>query len=320
MIAAVIPLALIAAGVVALLVGVAVLRSFGPRYRVGRLLASTPPVTVAEAAAFAATGVPRYVRVAGRIDAEEEFEDADHRPLVFRRTRLEALGKGGWERFEDSRESVPFEVREGLDAISVDAAALADGLVVVPRESTGVASDLADRAPATLSPETTVRAVVEQVSSVEHAIVLGVPAAGDGPDAPPRLTAGLGRPLILTTLEPAEAMRILAGGTARPRFIALCLGGGALLVLAGLAWAGLDAVLPAVLRAIVPVAMAASPSPEPSQLAGGDPRSSGEGPGLVGEPGIALLAVLGIAVAALLVTSLYVRLTGGASDPDRPRR
>ena len=51
---------------------------------------------------------------------------------------------------------------------------------------------------------------VEQVSSVEHAVVLGVPVAGPG-EQPVRMTAGLGRPLILTTLETPEAMRILAG-------------------------------------------------------------------------------------------------------------
>jgi hypothetical protein len=43
------PLLLIAAGLVVLSVGIVVLLSFGPGYRVGRLLAATPKVTVAEA-------------------------------------------------------------------------------------------------------------------------------------------------------------------------------------------------------------------------------------------------------------------------------
>lgn len=55
------------------------------------------------------------------------------------------------------------------------------------------------------------------------------------------------------------------------------------------------------------VALAASPSPE----IGGDPRSSGQGPGLVGEPGLALLAVVAIGIGTLLVTLAYIRLTGG---------
>jgi hypothetical protein len=50
--------------------------------------------------------------------------------------------------------------------------------------------------------------------------------------------------------------------------------------------------------------------PSPSAL-GGDPRSSGEGPGLVGEPLLALGAVLLIAVVAVIATTAWVRLTGG---------
>ena len=50
-------------------------------------------------------------------------------------------------------------------------------------------------------------------------------------------------------------------------------------------------------------------SPSPSAGVGGDPRSSGEGPGLVGDPLVALLAVVAIGVGALIVTLAYVRLT-----------
>jgi hypothetical protein len=56
------------------------------------------------------------------------------------------------------------------------------------------------------------------------------------------------------------------------------------------------------------IAMAASPSPGP---AGGDPRSSGQGPGLVGDPGFALLAVVVIGLVSVLATAAYVRLTAG---------
>jgi hypothetical protein len=55
-------------------------------------------------------------------------------------------------------------------------------------------------------------------------------------------------------------------------------------------------------------ALAASPSPSPG--AGGDPRSSGQGPGLVGDPLFALLAVVAIGLGALVLTLVYVRLTG----------
>jgi hypothetical protein len=50
-------------------------------------------------------------------------------------------------------------------------------------------------------------------------------------------------------------------------------------------------------------------SPVPSAAPGGDPRSSGQGPGLVGDPAFALLAVIAIGLGSLLATLVYVRLT-----------
>ena len=227
-IAAVSPLVPFIAGLAVLIAGVLILRTYGPNYRVGRLLASTPEVSVAEARALAA-GRPRYVRVQGRIDAEDECEDDAHRPLVFRRTRLQVRRDARWVSFEDGRERVTFEVRDGLDGIVVDDAALDAGLVVVPRESVGTAADVLDRVPPGTPAEAAVRLRVEQVSSVEHAIVLGVPALDE--TGQPRLSAGLGRPLVLTTLEPDEAMRVLADG--RPQRIVIatvCLAAGLALV------------------------------------------------------------------------------------------
>ena len=76
------------------------------------------------------------------------------------------------------------------------------------------------------------------------------------------------------------------------------------------ALAGLTAVaLPAMI-------LAADPSASPGGAAG-DPRSAGEGPGLVGDPGWALLIVLVIGITTLLVTLAYVRLTAsreGSAD------
>jgi hypothetical protein len=234
------PLVPVLAGIAALVAGVLVLRTYGPSYRVGRLLAATRPVTIAEARQLASVPA-RYVRISGRIDAEDEFEDDAHRPLVFRRTRLQLRRDGGWVAFEDGRERVTFEVREGLDAIGVDDAALDTGLVVVPRESVGTAADVADRVPPGTPPETPVRLRIEQVSSVEHAVVLGVPsldAAGE-----PRLSAGLGRPLILTTLEPDEAIRVLGeGDRRRPLIATTCIAVGLGLIALGLIAAIVGAV------------------------------------------------------------------------------
>ncbi len=73
---------------------------------------------------------------------------------------------------------------------------------------------------------------MDQVSSVEHAIVLGVPRLDA--DGEPRLTAGLGRPLVLSTLDNDEAMRVLSEGrSGRIKVAVVCLAGGVgLLVIA----------------------------------------------------------------------------------------
>jgi hypothetical protein len=323
-----------AAGLVALVAGGLVLRTFGSAYRIGRLLATTPEVTVAEANAIAASGRRAYVRVAGRIDANDEFEDADHRPLVFRRVRLETRIGRSWRAFEDHRQAVPFSVNEGLDTIAIDVDALDAGLIVVPRESVGRAADMPDRVPGGLAADTPVRARIEQVSSVEHAIVVGYPVAiDDGPTPAPagasaKMTARRGRPLILTVLEPPEAMRILAGGDAgRTRLAAGLLGAGAILMAGALVWAAVAALLPAIVTLIPDAAglvtSALAASHEPSVAPGrGDPRSSGQGPGLVGAPALALLGVAAIALAAIVATTIYVRLTspGKAASQDSSAR
>lgn len=293
------PFLVVAAGIVALTVGALVLRRFGPRYRVGRLLASTPIIPVAEARALA-TGPARYVGIRGRIDSADEFEDDAHRPLVLRRARIQMRQGGEWRTVDEHRQAVAFEVHEGLDVIRIDQAALDDGLVVVPRESVGTAADVPDRVPAGTAPDVPVRLRVEQVSAVEHAIVLGVPVVDPADPDAVRLTAGLGRPLILTTLERDEAMRVLTDGNRRsPLIAAIALAGGLLLLTIGLAWA--------VLGALTATALAASPSAAP----GGDPRSSGQGPGLVGDPLMAIGLVVGLGLAAVTLTTLYVRATGG---------
>jgi hypothetical protein len=236
------PLVPLIAGVVALLIWLVLLRLLGPRYRVGRLLASTPTITVAEAIRLA-SGPPRYVAVQGRVDAETDFEDDAHRPLVFRRTRLQLRRGSTWIDLDDHRQRVPFEVREGLDSIAIDDSALDAGLVVVVRESEGTAADVADRIPPATDPNAMVRLRIEQVSSVEHALVAGVPrlATAAGATAP-TMTAGLGRPLILATMDRADAMRVLAEGHRIPTILpAVALLIGVLLLLVGLAWAAVGA-------------------------------------------------------------------------------
>lgn len=227
--------------------GIWLLRSMGPAWRVARLLGAAPEVPLPELVAAAGNGAaPRYVRTHGRISSAEEFPDETQRPLVFRRTRLER-GDGterGWRTLNERRLAVDFGIEERGTYLAIDADALGDGLVVVPREAKGIASEmpaeLAADAGELLPPETPVRVRIDQISAVEHATVAGIVVPR--PDGTPRLTAGLGRPLILTTVEPDAAMRLLASG-GRRRVLAA----GALLVigLGFLATAAVAALLPA---------------------------------------------------------------------------
>ena len=208
-------LAIIIVGILIGLAGVLLLRRSGSSWRIGRLLAAAPRRTLAEAAEMAARGEVAYVRLHGRIDSDEEFPDDDGRPLVYRRRRLQQRsGREGWQTFDDQRAAVPFGLREQGQRVVIEADALGDGLVVVPRESEGVAADLTEEALAgplpQVPPETPVRLRIERISAVDHATAAGVPRLSPGGEVV--LGPGLGRPLLLSTLEQDEAMRVLARG------------------------------------------------------------------------------------------------------------
>jgi len=214
------------AGGAILLVAGLLLRSVGPRLRIGRLLSGTTLVPIDEAVEIASTDSPRYVRVTGRISSDEEFPDDQNRPLVFRRTRLEILGADrDWTIVLDEREAVRFGLETRSAYIAVDDVALGEGLVVIPRVSAGTVAelptDMGAEIPPGTPPETPVRLTIEQVSAVEHATVVGRPVGGS--KGAPTMTSERGRPLVVTTLEQAAAMRVLAGGR-RGRVVAGAVG------------------------------------------------------------------------------------------------
>ena len=206
--------ALLVIGLLAGLAGYLLLRRSGTGWRVGRLLAGAPERTLAQATMVAGSGEPAFVRLHGRIDSDEEFPGDDGKPLVYRRRRLQRrTGRSGWETFDDQRLAVPFVLSEKGQRVAIETDALGDGLVVVPRESEGVAADLTADAVAgelpAMDAETPVRLRIEQISAVDHATAAGVPRMAD--DGTVVLGPGLGRPLVLTTLDQDEAMRVLAG-------------------------------------------------------------------------------------------------------------
>jgi hypothetical protein len=58
--------------------------------------------------------------------------------------------------------------------------------------------------------------------------------------------------------------------------------------------------------------VAAEPAASPGT--GGDPRSPGQGPGLVGDPLFAIGAVVLVALTSVVLTLAYVRLTNARSS------
>jgi hypothetical protein len=186
------------------------LRSVGSAWRVARVLGSTREVPLSAIGDAAGS----YVKTHGRIGSDEEFPDEHQRH---------------WQTHNDDRVAVPFWIEERGDSLTIDVDALGDGLVVVPRIAEGVAADLPNslgmEVPATLSPDAPVRVRIDQVSAVEHATVVGlVQATSSGH----RITAGNGRPLILTTVAPDAAMRLLASEHRRRVVGAAALGVGGL--------------------------------------------------------------------------------------------
>lgn len=223
---------LLVVGVACAVVAAVLLRGVGSAYRIGRTLSAAPEWSLGEviamarepAAAASATNAPsaRYVRVRGRISSEDEFPDEHDRPLVYRRVRLQTpRGRGSWLTFQDDRTAVRFGIEERDTYLAVDIDALGDGLVVVPRIAEGFARDLPEQPDGgILAPDDRVRMRIDQLSAVEHAIVAGVPVVGSGGE--PTMTAGAGRPLIVTPLLPGEAMRIL--GAERRRTVQVAAG------------------------------------------------------------------------------------------------
>ena len=306
------PIALIGAAL--LVIGLLLSRRTDARTRAGQLLAGLSPISPTEAlklAALRGESAP-YLAIKGSIDAPEIFEDEHHRPLVFRRERVSIADEGGWRVIDTAERSLPFVVSDPSNSISIATADLADGLVVVERRWEGSVAELhaAGReyqrpetaalvaALATSDPTRGARVGLEQISNLDRATAAGQLVDGE-------LRAGAGRPLVVTTLERADALRLL-GGEARGRLVSstlalALLAIGLLLLLGGVALAlaapalGADAVSP-------------SPTPTPNPESG-DARNGGVGVGPGGLLGLVVMFALPLLFAAIvvLITRLVTR-------------
>jgi hypothetical protein len=304
------PIALIGAAL--MVVGLLLSRRTDVRTRAGQLLAGLSPISPTEAlklAALRGASAP-YLAIKGSIDAPEIFEDEHHRPLVFRRERVSVADTGGWRVIDTAERSLPFVVSDPSSSISIATADLADGLVVVERRWEGSVAELhaAGReyqrpetaalvaALATSDPKRSARVGLEQISNLDRATAAGQLVDGV-------LRAGAGRPLVVTTLERADALRLL-GGEGRGRLasstLALALLAlGVLLLIGGIA---LTLASPAL------GADAVSPSPTPNPESG-DARNGGVGVGPGGLLGLVVMFALPLlfAVFVVLITRLATR-------------
>jgi hypothetical protein len=306
------PIALIGAAL--LVIGLLLSRRTDARTRAGQLLAGLSPISPTEAlklAALRGDSAPNLA-IKGSIDAPEIFEDEHHRPLVFRRERVSIADEGGWRVIDTAERSLPFVVSDPSNSISIATADLADGLVVVERRWEGSVAELhaAGReyqrpetaalvaALATSDPTRGARVGLEQVSNLDRATAAGQLVDGE-------LRAGAGRPLVVTTLERADALRLL-GGEARGRLVSSTL---ALALLA----IGLLFLLGGVALALASPALgadAASPSPTPTpNPESGDARNGGVGVGPGGLLGLVVMFALPLLFAAIvvLITRLVTR-------------
>jgi hypothetical protein len=292
--------------------GLLLSRRTDARTRAGQLLAGLSPISPTEALKLAALrgDAAPYLAIKGSIDAPEIFEDENHRPLVYRRERVSVADEGGWRVIDTAERSLPFVVSDPSTSISIATADLADGLVVVERRWEGSVAELHAAGREYQSPETAAlvaalaasdptrgaRVGLEQISNLDRATAAGQLVDGE-------LRAGAGRPLVVTTLERAEALRLL-GTEGRGRLtsstLALALLAlGALLLIGGLA---LTLASPAL------GADAVSPSPTPTPESG-DARNGGVGVGPGGLLGLVVMFALPLLFAAVvvLVTRLATR-------------
>lgn len=309
---------LLASGALLIALSIWSSRRGGTRTRAARLMAGVAPVSPREALLV---GDGHYLAVSGNIDAAEAFEDESHRPLVYRRERVLIADGSAWREIERVVRSVPFVISDGEHALAIDAAHLGDGLVVIERQWDGSVAELAaahrdyqDPEIATLvaqlataAPATGARVVLEQISTLDRGTAAGL--LRDGTLA----AGGAGQPLVLTTLDRREALRILGSGQraslAAGLLTLLLLITGILLFVAG----GVALLSEATSGAGATLSPSPTLSPAPSPTVGsgesGDARNGGVGTGPGGLAGLigALAAPFAVGALIAVVVSVVIR-------------
>jgi hypothetical protein len=213
-----IPLLLALLGLLLLIGGLALVRSSGARPGLARRLAGAREVRVGELLDLGpADPVPqRPVRVVGRIRCADPIVTGQDDSLVaFHRDVEVALRGGGWRSIERLRETRSFELWDHDGSLTIDAAAAAEPLVVLPHVWRGPAADLDEsyapalaRMAAEHETPRDARATTRMVSVIDRLLVLATVRRDVegrvGLAAPPR-------GYVISSLELDDAMRLLGG-------------------------------------------------------------------------------------------------------------
>jgi len=238
------PLLLTLAGVVLLVVGLALVRRSGAQPAMARRLAGARQMRVGELLDLRpGDRMPaRPVRVVGRIRCADPLVTADEDRLVALHRDVEVVGsRGGWRSIQRLRETRSFELWDHDGSLPLDPAAAREPLVALPHVWSGSPDELdasfgaaLSRVAAEQGPLLQARATTRMVSIVDRLLVLAaVTQDGSGRAALAPPPGGY----IVSALELDDAMRLLGGR--RPRM--LLVGSGA--VAAAIALFGVAAIL-----------------------------------------------------------------------------